>query len=229
MNRISKLVANISNKISARIIALSILFIFPFVYWLNGSLYYSIEYWSGNTEYFSIFWISILTLHLISLLITFTFLRTLKDYSDVLNFGLNLKFSILFFSCLVITAVIALINYILDIGNNNYYSILQPKKLSESIIITVAYVIAAPIIEEIVYRGAIIGGSIRLGMNKWIAFIASVFLFNVIHGSSVFFSVEKFLFYTAGGAIFGLIYILTNRLWVSILLHFLLNLQVLMC
>ncbi|EGP4912611.1 CPBP family intramembrane metalloprotease [Enterococcus faecium] len=79
--------------------------------------------------------------------------------------------------------------------------------------------IAAPIMEEIVFRGGIIGYLVE--NNALLAILISSFLFGIIHGPTNFISFGMYFFM---GIILAVSYYKTKDLRVSISIHFLNNL-----
>lgn len=79
--------------------------------------------------------------------------------------------------------------------------------------------IAAPIMEEIVFRGGIIGYLVE--NNALLAILISSFLFGIIHGTTNFISFGMYFFM---GIILSVSYYKTKDLRVSISIHFLNNL-----
>ncbi|EHB6419514.1 CPBP family intramembrane metalloprotease, partial [Enterococcus faecalis] len=79
--------------------------------------------------------------------------------------------------------------------------------------------IAAPIMEEIVFRGGIIGYLVE--NNALLAILISSFLFGIIHGPTNFISFGMYFFM---GIILSVSYYKTKDLRVSIFIHFLNNL-----
>ncbi|ELS0392751.1 CPBP family intramembrane metalloprotease, partial [Enterococcus faecalis] len=79
--------------------------------------------------------------------------------------------------------------------------------------------IAAPIMEEIVFRGGIIGYLVE--NNALLAILISSFLFGIIHGPTNFISFGMYFFM---GIILSVSYYKTKDLRVSISIHFLNNL-----
>jgi len=78
-------------------------------------------------------------------------------------------------------------------------------------------VLIGPIMEELVYRGGILAGLRKYGDR--FAIIISSLLFGVMHGN-----IAQFFFATLVGALLGYIYVKTNSLRISILIHVLNNL-----
>ena len=76
----------------------------------------------------------------------------------------------------------------------------------------IAIMIGAPIMEELVFRRAIIG-FLETKMNTWIAMCISSFLFALVHLDG------HLLLYFSLGFFFSCLYRLTGRIWTSMLTH----------
>ena len=74
--------------------------------------------------------------------------------------------------------------------------------------------VAAPIVEELIFRG-LCYGSMKRVMPKWIGILISSALFGAVHGNAISFVYAGLL-----GIILCLIYDKTNSIFVPILLHF---------
>ena len=81
----------------------------------------------------------------------------------------------------------------------------------------IATVIAAPVVEEIVFRGFVFS-RLKTGMNKWIALIVTSFLFGCVHGTIIW-GTYTFIF----GAVLILILERCKSLWACILFHMAFN------
>ncbi|MGM0124301.1 hypothetical protein IGI37_001675 [Enterococcus sp. AZ194] len=133
----------------------------------------------------------------------------------------NIKFIFLAF------IIARLIVYVLSIlmmaqGNEstqNDEAILEMTKLISPLLSFIMISIAAPIMEEIVFRGGIIG--LIFKDYPIVGIICSTLIFGAIHQSDNFIS---FLIYAAIGFVLSYSYYKTKRLEVSISIHFLNNL-----
>ncbi len=75
-----------------------------------------------------------------------------------------------------------------------------------------------PIVEEFIFREAILGYMLRGGINKWVAIIASALVFGIIHLNPA-----QVPFAAAMGIIFGIIYYKTGNIVIPCILHILNN------
>ncbi len=89
---------------------------------------------------------------------------------------------------------------------------------SNQIVVFIVAVIVAPIFEEIMCRGLILG-TLRKSTNKWIAIILSSLIFGVIHGNAI-----QIIYATTLGIMLGWLYTKTNSIFVPMLCHLAFNL-----
>lgn len=75
-----------------------------------------------------------------------------------------------------------------------------------------------PIVEEFVFREALLGSMLKYGMNKWVAISASALVFGLIHANPA-----QIPFATVIGFIFGVIYYKTGNIVITSILHVLNN------
>lgn len=78
--------------------------------------------------------------------------------------------------------------------------------------------IIGPIVEEFIFREAILGWMLRGGVNKWVAITASAIVFGLIHANPA-----QIPFATVIGFIFGIIYYKTGNIVITSILHILNN------
>lgn len=76
-----------------------------------------------------------------------------------------------------------------------------------------ALVIAAPVSEEMVFRGLVLP-AFRKGMPAWLAVLLSALVFGSLHGLALWIAYAAFL-----GAVLGAVRVRTNSLWPCIALH----------
>ena len=81
-----------------------------------------------------------------------------------------------------------------------------------------AVVILAPVFEEILCRGLILG-TLRKTMPKWYAIVLSASIFGIIHGNPI-----QFIYATALGILLGWLYTKFDSIWIPILCHLAFNL-----
>lgn len=76
----------------------------------------------------------------------------------------------------------------------------------------------AGVSEELTYRAFAISGLVSRGINRWVALVLAAVPFVFQHGLK---SLDQFWWFFINGLIFGVIYVLTKRLWPGIVLHWL--------
>ena len=74
--------------------------------------------------------------------------------------------------------------------------------------------VIGPIVEEFVFREALLGSMLKGGMNKWVAITASALVFGIIHWNPA-----QIPFATVIGFIFGIIYYKTGNIVIPSILH----------
>jgi membrane protease YdiL (CAAX protease family) len=85
---------------------------------------------------------------------------------------------------------------------------------------TVAAIIVAPLTEELLFRGYILGGALRRGVRPAVAVVLTTFLFSIIH--SQYQGVGVAMAFGAG-VVFSLMRLSTNSLVLPVLAHILVN------
>lgn len=78
--------------------------------------------------------------------------------------------------------------------------------------------LAAGLSEELVYRGFAISSLRSHGLNKWLACAAAALPFVFQHGLK---SLDQFWWFLTWGLVFGVLFVMTKRLYVTIVLHWL--------
>ena len=78
--------------------------------------------------------------------------------------------------------------------------------------------ILAPIVEEIVFRGVLVGGLLRMRLKPWVAIVLSALVFALFHGTYT-----QFVGTTIFGIICGWLYWRTKSLLPGILIHIINN------
>lgn len=87
-----------------------------------------------------------------------------------------------------------------------------------SVISTIATLVAAPLAEEILFRGLIMKLLYKGGYNFWVANVIQAVFFGIVHGNLV-----QGLYAFAMGFTFGLIYKRTGKIWACIVAHVVFN------
>ena len=87
----------------------------------------------------------------------------------------------------------------------------------KGVLITVATVLVAPLVEEIIFRGLILSRLNRV-LPGWLAVLLSALLFGVCHGQAVWMAYAFVL-----GVIFGFFALRSHSIWPSLCAHILFN------
>lgn len=90
--------------------------------------------------------------------------------------------------------------------------------MSVTVIGALSIGIIGPIVEEFVFREALLGSMLKNGMNKWVAITASALVFGIIHWNPA-----QIPFAIIIGFIFGIIYYKTGNIVIPSILHILNN------
>lgn len=90
--------------------------------------------------------------------------------------------------------------------------------LSNSLIGALAIGLIGPIIEEFIFREAVLGYMLRGGVNKWVAIVSSGLAFGLIHMNPA-----QIPFAASIGIILGIIYYKTGNIVITCILHILNN------
>lgn len=88
-----------------------------------------------------------------------------------------------------------------------------------SIFLSIILFIAVAFLEELFFRGYILG-NLMLSMNRWIALLVSSLVFTVVHMPNAHFTAIGFAAIFLAGMLLGTPYIFTRSLWLPISLHF---------
>jgi uncharacterized protein len=102
--------------------------------------------------------------------------------------------------------------------NRNYHS-LQTK--STYYLRVIHALVAAPVIEEILYRRIFLHQFLKL-YSSWVAIIASTFIFVIPHVPTIIYP-ELFIPYFISGLFLGLVYYKTRSVLLCMMSHFILN------
>ena len=207
---------------------LLILILFPALYLINSSF----SWFESNGPYdFFGFWSVVIVLHWATLYFIYKIL-----YKEGFTFGeVGYKLS----KSHTIKLIMAFIAIALLLFGIVEWSILQvtidENKLAEipgfmptttgQRIFFILVVFSAGMCEEIIYRGYAISRGIELGLNKWVAIFIAALSFVFIHGLAGYY---YFWMYLTAGLVFGLLFKWRKRLLWNIILHWILDLLVMM-
>lgn len=138
------------------------------------------------------------------------------------------KGNVFFKLCLILTSIGvamfanlpagALKNLLSNIGIQTAEGSL-PSQMSAEVVIPhiLAIVVIAPLVEEFVFRGVILT-YLEKHHGQLFAVLTSGVLFGLMHGDII-----SVLVTSAAGIVFGLTYVKTRNLWVTVVIHFLYN------
>jgi uncharacterized protein len=104
------------------------------------------------------------------------------------------------------------------------FSNLTPKTLPQRVIF-VLMGLAAGLCEELVYRGFAIRVMQRRGIPGWLGVVIAAIPFVFQHGLK---SLDQFWWFFIWGLVFGALLLLTRRLWINIVIHWLVILSALL-
>ena len=152
------------------------------------------------------------SLIMIAHLLVFKYVRINKGFLH------EVKRNVLIFSTLFIGSMMVLFNIVavwLGLGDYNE-EIIETMLTSGAGIISMA--IIAPILEELLFRGAIQGFLMHIFKNPWVGIVIASLLFGVIHGNPI-----QIFYATCIGIGFGWIYYRTGSLLLVIVGHMLNN------
>lgn len=182
-------------------------------------------------DFFNTFWIIIIGWYLLQILIISKILKSSGWQWSGIGLTFNRKKTIYLIMGYLIFAFgllafieIALSNSIIDTEKLKALSSLTPKKTTSRVIFIFMGLVAG-LAEEIVYRGFAIKALVSNKINKWLAvFIASIpFIFQ--HGLK---SIDQFWWFLITGIIFGIIYVFRKKLYLNIIIHWLVILSALL-
>lgn len=120
---------------------------------------------------------------------------------------------------LVISCILVGLSFIAPDAMANYEETMASMGIANlSVISTIATIIAAPILEELLFRGLIMKLLERGGYNFWVANVIQAVFFGIIHGNLV-----QGIYAFVMGFLFGLIYKKTKKLWACVIAHMVFN------
>ena len=90
--------------------------------------------------------------------------------------------------------------------------------LATSVVGALSIGVIGPIVEEFIFREALLGFMLRNDWNKWVAITTSALVFGIIHGNPA-----QIPFAVVVGFIFGLIYYKTGNIVITSILHIINN------
>lgn len=86
--------------------------------------------------------------------------------------------------------------------------------MSNTLMGALAIGVIGPVVEELIFREAILGYMLKSDVNKWVAIIASALVFGIIHAN-----LAQIPFAIVIGIVFGIIYYKTGNIVITSILH----------
>lgn len=178
----------------------------------------------SEPEFFNRFWIIIIGWYLVQIYAISKILKSAGwNWSDI-GFSFSTKRTMYFIGGYLIFAFgllvfieLALANANVDTEKLQSISSLTPKTTTARVIFILMGLVAG-VAEEIVYRGFAINALISNKVNKWLAVIVAAIPFIFQHGLK---SIEQFSWFLCWGLFFGLLFVLLKKLYVLIIIHWL--------
>lgn len=204
------------------------IFLFPILYFVNSFTPWSQEFWGNNNhDYYLTYWTSVIILHWVSVLLALFFLKKSNLKLSDVGFNLRVKGRIILFSTFLLISIGILfltewsLNYVsIDVAKLNNLNNFYPRTLIERIF-WILFAFSIGFCEEFIYRGFCIKMLESKGISKWIAILIAALPFVFIHGYTSITSIASFAGYLIFGLVFGLIFVLSKRLWIPMIIHML--------
>ena len=182
--------------------------------------------WTG-LEFFTAFWLLITAWYATQIVVLGGVLKSSGwSWSDI-GFGFERRGTLWFVGgyLLFAAALLGFIEYAMagaaldpdKVKALSDLSNLTPKTWPQRIVF-VLMGLAAGLCEELVYRGFAINALKSRGMNRWIAVVAASLPFVFQHGLK---SIDQFWWFFIWGLVFGVLFVATRRLWINIVIHWL--------
>lgn len=175
-------------------------------------------------DFINAFWIIIIIWYLLQIYLVARILKTAGwEWGDI-GFTLTRKKTIYYISGYLIFAIglfvfieLSLANSNVDTEKLNAISSLSPKTTSARIIFIIMGLVAG-LSEEIVYRGFAVKALVSNKINQWFAILIAAIPFVFQHGLK---SLDQFWWFFSMGIVFGLLFLLTKKLNLNIIIHWL--------
>lgn len=175
-------------------------------------------------DFFSVFWLIITLWYAVQMkLVTYTLASegyTLADIGFALTTSQLRKLigGYVLVSLLILVSVESLVQSgQIDPGKLSDFANLSPTTLQQRIIYIIMGLFAG-LSEEIVYRGFAIRSLVGHRINKWVSVILASIPFTLQHGLK---AIPQFSWFFSMGLFFGIIFVMTRRLTIGILIHWL--------
>jgi uncharacterized protein len=182
--------------------------------------------WTG-LEFFTAFWLLITAWYVLQIALLAKLLASSGWRWEDVGFGLGRRRALWFVGgylafafALLAFVELAMAGASLDpakVAALSDLSNLTPKTLPQRIIF-IFMGLAGGLCEELVYRGFAINALRSRGLNRWFACIAAALPFVFQHGLK---SIDQFWWFFGWGLVFGVLFVATRRLWINIVIHWL--------
>ena len=189
--------------------------------------------WTG-TDFFTAFWLLITCWYLAQIAILGRVLRTSGLRWQDIGYTFDRRRTAWFVAGYLVfaLALVGFVEFALGSAGSDPerikalsdFSNLTPKTLTQRIIF-VFMGLAAGLCEELVYRGFAIRALQRRGINPWFGAVIAAIPFVFQHGLK---SIDQFWWFFIWALVFGALFILTRRLWINIVIHWLVILSALL-
>ncbi|PQA60699.1 CPBP family intramembrane glutamic endopeptidase [Siphonobacter curvatus] len=179
-------------------------------------------------DFFSVFWILITIWYIIQIKII-TYILSSEGYTlEAIGYRLDVNHSkkmiggyLLCSLLLLITIEISLQSGPIDPSRLSDFANLTPTNLRQRIIFILMGLFAG-LSEEMVYRGFAINSLMGYRINKWLSIILASIPFVFQHGLK---AIPQFSWFFSMGLFFGFLFILTKKLTIGIIVHWLIILS----
>lgn len=186
---------------------------------LNRSLITAIGF-----DFFNAFWTIIIFWYLLQIYLISRILTSSGWTWEHIGFSFNSRKTaylfggyLIFAAGLLVFIEMALANSAVDVEKLNQISSLTPKTTTARVIFIIMAFVGG-LSEEIVYRGFAIKALISQKVHKWLAVGIAAIPFVFQHGLK---SIDQFWWFLIWGLAFGVIYIISRRLYINIIIHWL--------
>jgi hypothetical protein len=222
--------ANSPAKIPATHVLL-VLFGFPIISTLLSLLLLKKEaFTAAGFDFILFFWILVTVWYLVQIQLISRILKKARLNWEFVNYSLNNKQTLFFIGVYLVVGFgivafieISLANMQVDPARLASISSLIPKTTTARILFVIMG-LTAGISEEIVYRGFAIRALESHRVNKWLAIALAAIPFIFQHGLK---SIDQFWWFLVWGLVFGIILLLTKRLYITIIIHWMVILSAL--
>jgi len=211
---------------------IAVLFLLPFLYWINKFLPWSVALYSHNYTYWKTWVASIMMLHWASVLFVLFLLKKDNLQASDIGYTFNTKKTILFISSYFLLGAVVYFytEWRLthtDVGHFPMFYFIPLITPSDRLIWVFA-AFSAGFCEELIYRGYYISVLKMKNISNWIAVPLSSLCFTAMHGPGAFRFLWGFCFLFGFGLLMGLLFVWKKKLSLNMAIHMLFDLSVLL-